>query len=131
MSGSARIRTCAACGCTEAAACHDDLRGACWWVGDRICSHCAEPDARRTLARVAAERLAAVVDELLRFAREGDQESFQAFALEPAEATADALRAILRIQNLPRALPNGGLTEPDEDANQLIGALDRFLEGWA
>ncbi|WP_298167671.1 hypothetical protein [Novosphingobium sp.] len=121
-------RSCAVCGCTEATACTDELTGACWWVGERLCSHCAQPDARRRLALVAAAQLSEVVAELLRFTREGDQESFAPFALDPAENTADALRAILRIERA--AMPTPGTLDPDEHG-QLIAALARFLEGWA
>jgi hypothetical protein len=121
-------RSCAVCGCTDAAACTDDLRGACWWVSERLCSHCAQPDARRGLALVAASQLSEVVAELLRFAREGDQEAFGPFALDPAENTADALRAILRIECATMHSP--GALDPDEHG-QLISALARFLDGWA
>jgi hypothetical protein len=34
----AKVRTCRACGCTDDHACE----GGCWWVGDDICSACAE-----------------------------------------------------------------------------------------
>ncbi len=119
---------CAVCGCTETRACGDDLRGPCWWVGERLCSHCAQPDARRGLALVAASQLSEVVAELLRFSREGDQEAFEPFALDPAENTADALRAILRIERA--AMPPPGTLDPDEHG-QLIAALARFLDGWA
>lgn len=68
----ARSRTCAVCGCTEDAACHDELRGNCWQEGDRLCSHCAQPDGRRARALVTAGQLAEVVAELLLFVREGD-----------------------------------------------------------
>jgi len=125
-------RACAICGCTEANACTDELRGPCHWVGDRLCSHCAQPDPRRAVAIIAASQLAGVVDELLRFAREGDQETFEPFALEPAEHAADALRTILRIENMPGGF-KPGLAPPltDENRDQLIGALDRYLEAWA
>lgn len=33
--------TCRECGCWEYAACWDDEQGACWWVDDDLCSHCA------------------------------------------------------------------------------------------
>lgn len=119
--------SCAICGCTEANACIDDLTGSCWWVADRLCSHCCQPDARRRLALVAASQLSEVVAELLRFAREGDQEAIQPFSMEPAEHAADALRAILRIE-LPALVRPG--SNPGEHG-QLIAALSRFLEGWA
>ncbi|MBA3053614.1 MAG: hypothetical protein FP826_01455 [Sphingomonadales bacterium] len=122
-------QTCALCGCTDASPCHDDLRGHCWWVADRLCSHCAQPDPRRSLALVAAVQLSEVVAELLRFSREGDQEAFEPFALEPAENAADALRAILCIQRATAAPPYD-LEREDED-NRLIGAIDCFLDGWA
>lgn len=121
-------RTCAVCGCTEDSACHDELRGNCWWEADRLCSHCAQPDGRRARALIAAGQLAEVVSELLFFAREGDQDTFTPFALQPGDTAAEALRTILQIKAQP-----GGFrrTAPviDQDANQLIGALDRFLEG--
>lgn len=124
--------SCAVCGCTEAAACTDDLRGSCWWIegtlpGRDLCSHCAQPDARRGHALVAASQLSEVVAELLRFSREGDQESIAPFALDPVENTVDALRAILRIERA--AMPAPGTLDPDEHG-QLIAALSRFLEGW-
>lgn len=120
-------RTCAVCGCTETAACHDELRGPCWWESERLCSHCAQPDGRRARALVAAHQLSEVVAELLRFSREGDF-GFYPFGDIISDPAAAALRSILRIE----AQPVTGATEPptfDEDANQLIGALDRFLEG--
>jgi hypothetical protein len=124
----ARSRTCAVCGCTEDAACHDELRGNCWWEGDRLCSHCAQPDGRRARALVAAGQLAEVVAELLLFVREGDQDTFAPFCMQPGDTTAEALRTILRIEALPGGFKR--TTQPvDEDASQLIGALDRFLEG--
>lgn len=117
-------RTCKVCGCTDARACYDELTHACWWVGDHLCSHCAQPDARRRLAQVAAAQLSEVVAELLRFVREGDQETVTPFALEPAENTADALRSIIRIEQAK--------ADPIEsEANQMLGAIDRFIDGWA
>jgi len=120
-------RSCALCGCTEFTACKDSLRGPCWWVGERLCSHCAQPDARRSRALVAASQLSDVVAELLRFVREGDQESFEPFALDPAENTADALRAIIEIQ---QASPPPPWAVEQGEATVLLGALSRFLEGW-
>lgn len=122
---------CKVCGCTESTPCIDDLRGACWWVADHLCSHCSQPDARRGAAFVAAAQLAEVVAELLLFAREGDLESQSAFALEPAEHTAEALRTILRIELLPGGF--GGRVDhlPDPEREQLAAACGRFIEGWA
>ena len=34
-------RMCRVCGCWEYAACWDEDLGACWWVEDDLCSHCA------------------------------------------------------------------------------------------
>lgn len=123
---------CAVCGCTETAACVDDLRGACWWVepeGKRpLCSHCAEPDSKRYVARRAAQKLIDAAGELLRYSREGDQEAIMPFSLEPTENVADALRTILQIERSTLHAP--AATDPDEH-DQLIAALARFLEGWA
>ncbi len=125
-------KACAVCGCTEAAACSDDLRGACWWVepeGKRpLCSHCAEPDARRHVARLAAQQLIDAAGELLRYAREGDQEARAPFALEPAEHVADALRTILLIE---QASMQANVEDDSGEHGQLIAALARFLWGWA
>lgn len=34
--------TCAVCGCWDLAACWSEESGACSWVDDGLCSHCAE-----------------------------------------------------------------------------------------
>lgn len=121
-------RSCAVCGCTELNACVDELRGPCHWVADRLCSHCAQPDGRRAIATIAAERLTDIAAELIRFSREGDQDTFEPLSLEPAENVAEALRSILQIQ---RASDRKRIVVDAEQENQLLGALDRFLEGWA
>jgi hypothetical protein len=121
-------RSCVVCGCTDSTGCSDQLTGPCWWVGERLCSHCAQPDPRRRLALVAASQLSDVVAELLRFAREGDQEVNAPFSIEPAEHAADALRAILRIE-CAVGFPLGARYPEEHD--QLIAAIARFLEGWA
>jgi hypothetical protein len=130
MSGACKV-----CSCTEAAACHDELTGACWWANPdaTLCSHCVQPDPRRRLAMVAAAQLSEVVAELLRFVREGDQETFTAFALDPAENTADALRAIVRITGFDpdRQLDDDTKAALDERDGQIVHAVMCFLDGWA
>ena len=35
--------TCAGCGCWELDPCWTEESGACWWVDDGLCAHCANP----------------------------------------------------------------------------------------
>jgi hypothetical protein len=122
------IRYCAVCGCSDLNACVDDLRPNCHWASDNLCSHCVQPDARRALAIVAGEQLAEAAAEMIRFSREGGQEGFEPFALDPSVHVADALRAILRIE-LATAENAERVDVFYPDHADLIAAIEDFLEG--
>lgn len=85
-------------------------------------------------AVAAAQSAATATAELLRYAREGACAT--SFNLEPdtLEQLADALRLAIEIE-FPaaqlRAAGFDGDVEGKQLMNQLHGALERFLEGWA
>lgn len=89
--------------------------------------HCA---SETRVAIAAAEAATSAAAELLRFAREGEDSECFAFAEETCGLLASALQGALRIEH-PRALTlaveHADQTGP-EAINQLLGALERFLE---
>jgi hypothetical protein len=83
-----------------------------------------EESSRRELAVTAAAQAVEAATELLRYAREGawDHFPFQV-DVEPLEKLCDAAKLTAEILD----------DQPDEDGdrNQLAGALEKFLSGWA
>lgn len=105
-----------------------DDTGYCDHAGFRM-----DPCACRQEVRVAiaaAEAASNAAAELLRFVREGEDSDCFAFAEETCGLLASALQGALRIEH-PRsralAIEHADQTGP-EAINQLLGALERFLE---
>lgn len=80
------------------------------------------------LALSAAGQASAAVAELVRFANEGPHYRRPFGDVEVIELLADGLK--LAIETELAAERDKGLTK-DEDRDQLLSALVRFLEGWA
>jgi hypothetical protein len=75
------------------------------------------------IAIAAASQAAEATGELLEFARHGPLHANFNFTDEPIEKLAGACKMALEIELASRSL--------EEAENQLLGALIRFLEGWA
>lgn len=81
-------------------------------------------DRRRELAVTAAHQAVEAATELLRYAREGawlDSEFHP--DVEPLEKLCDAAKLTAEILS--------DEPDPDGDRNQVLGALEKFLSGWA
>lgn len=79
---------------------------------------------RQAAALAAASQASEAIAELLRYAREGEWLNSQFHPdVEPLEKLCDAAKLVAEIVS----------DEPDEDGdrNQLAGALEKFLSGWA
>ena len=74
-------------------------------------------------AVAAAGQAATATAELLEFAQCGPLGGLHNFNDEPVEKLADACKLTLEIEQAGRKL--------NEGEGQLLGALVRFLEGWA
>ncbi|MDC7808825.1 hypothetical protein [Sphingomonas koreensis] len=80
----------------------------------------------RCLALAAAAQANEATAELLGCAREGPRGSFNSpFDVEVIEKLADATKMAIE------AGAHAGGLDIDADTNQLLGALIRYLEGWA
>lgn len=105
------------------------------WIADKKReARVIDPDAELALgmdklAIVAAEQAAEGMSEMLRFAREGVGHHSYCFEPDTIEKFAEALRTMVTIElvHFDRAKDPVGA----EMLNQLSGAVDRFLEGWA
>lgn len=83
------------------------------------------------LALVAASQSSAALAELTRFASEGPQLVFPFGDVEVIELLADGLKLAIEAQVLALGPAGSGDPESDEMRDQLLGAVSRFLEGWA
>ncbi|MCF6111964.1 hypothetical protein [Mesorhizobium muleiense] len=84
----------------------------------------AQLDDKQALALAAAQQAAEAVAELLRYAREGEWIDSEFHPdVEPLEKLCDAAKLTAEILSHE--------PDPDGDRNQLAGALEKFLSGWA
>ncbi|MER8765850.1 hypothetical protein [Mesorhizobium sp. M0968] len=80
--------------------------------------------ARQALALAAAHQAAEAVTELLRYAREGEWAYSQFHPdVEVLEKLCDATKLVCEVME----------DEPDVDGdrNQLLGAVEKYIAGWA
>ncbi|RWN20372.1 MAG: hypothetical protein EOR94_13250 [Mesorhizobium sp.] len=83
-----------------------------------------KPSEKKRLALAAAHQAADALAELLRYAREGEWFSSEFHPdVEPLEKLCDAAKLVAEIVS--------DEPDPDGDRNQLAGALEKFLSGWA
>ncbi|RRH98056.1 hypothetical protein EH240_19865 [Mesorhizobium tamadayense] len=79
---------------------------------------------RQALAVAAASQASEAIAELLRYAREGEWMKSEFHPdVEPLEKLCDAAKLTAEILS--------DEPDPDGDRNQLGGALEKFLSGWA
>jgi hypothetical protein len=84
----------------------------------------------RDSALVAAAEAMEAATELVRYVREGPQFRRPPFGdVEVVESLADALKLSLEIETAEQDAD--GHPDDAEMRNQLLGAVTRFLEGWA
>lgn len=88
----------------------------------------------KALALAAAHQAQLAAAALLQFAIEGPHYRRPPFGddVEVIETLADALKMALEVEDAELTAA-GGMGHPDdaEQRNQLLGAVSRFLEGWA
>ncbi|ESY21532.1 hypothetical protein [Mesorhizobium sp. LNJC391B00] len=79
---------------------------------------------KQSLAMAAAAQAAEAIAELLRYAREGEWMDYEFHPdVEPLEKLCDAAKLVAEILS--------DQPDPDGDRNQVAGALEKFLAGWA
>lgn len=84
----------------------------------------SDDSEKRALALAAASQAAEAIAELLRFAREGEWLNLSFHPdVEPLEKLCDAAKLVAELME--------DEPDPDGDRNQLLGALEKFLSGWA
>lgn len=86
----------------------------------------AAESKQRELALAAAGQAAEAAAELVRFAREGDwlHGPFHP-DVEVVEKLLDAAKLAIEVQD------GAGVEDPDGDRNQVLGAIEKYLSGWA